>query len=234
MGEATKAPAKPRRRKKTLAPVLVTMVLDRSGSMGMCKAETIEAFNAYLDGLRRDAGETFVTLRQFDHHHDLLYEAVPAAEVAYLSDATFQPRGMTALSDAIGYGIADGDRAVANLPPGTKHLLVVLTDGGENASREHTPSSVQALLADREQDGWTVVFLQGNLDMTQAVFVGTSYGIDAGNVAVYSSSVDGSTSAVMDAVSAVTSTVRHRGGMVNAAFASSGVGQDYSNGDLTP
>jgi hypothetical protein len=231
MSEATKAPAKPRRRKKTLAPVLVTMVLDRSGSMSACKPETIEAFNSYLDGLRRDPGETFVTLRQFDTDHDLLYEAVLAAEVAYLSDATFQPRGMTALNDAIGYGIADGDRAIAKLPADTKHLLVVLTDGGENASREHTPDSVKSLLAARAEDGWTVVFLQGNLDVQATVFIGATYGINAGNVAVYSSSVAGSTSATMDSMSAITSTMRSapKGSMGASAFAASGRVQDYSN-----
>lgn len=235
MTTTTARPSKPRAKKK-LAPVLVTMVLDRSGSMGCVKDETIEAFNAYVEGLRHDEGESFVTLRQFDHLHDLVYLASPAKQAVLLTHDTYEPRGSTALNDAIAFGIADADRAASDLPAGTKNLLVVVTDGFENASTEHTQESIKALVAEREERGWTVVFLQGNLDVTQAQHAASFYGVAAGNVAVYDTAFAGSTSGTMAAMNTVTTSLRSSAGGSSSAFADAGLGQDYrqATGIWTP
>ena len=210
-----------------LAPVLVTVVLDRSGSMGLCRDETIEAFNSYLGGLCADEGETLVQLRQFDHEHEVVFGALPVANAPLLTHTTYQPRGSTALNDAIALGIADADSA--DVAPATKHLLVVVTDGYENASREHTPESIKALVAEREARGWTVVFLQGNLDLQAAQTVAWNYGVSAGNVAVYDTNLYGSTSSAVTSLNAVTSTVGYASGSSAKAFADAGVAQDYTS-----
>lgn len=223
----TTATAKKRttRAKPKLAPVLVTVVLDRSGSMSACRDETIEAFNAYLDGLRADEGETSVQLRQFDHEHELVYAATPVAKAPLLSYETFEPRGATALNDAIARGIADADSA--KVTRGTKHLLVVVTDGFENASVEHSKESIKDLVAEREARGWTVVFLQGNLDLQAAQMTAALYGVAMGNVAVYDTNVGGSTSAAVSSLNSVTCSVGSSVGSSVTAFADAGVAQDY-------
>lgn len=231
MTAATKKKPTTARRKKTLAPVLVTMVLDRSGSMDVCRSETIEAFNSYVEQLRKDAGDTFVTLRQFDDQHDVLYRAVAVKDVPTLTHADYVPRASTALNDAIALAISDA--STAEVPEGTKRLVVVITDGHENRSYEHSPASIKRLVSEHERDGWTFVFLQGNLDLQAAQDVAAGYGVSAGNVAAYSNHVPGSTSAVMASMGAVTRSVSlsAAGASLNAAFATSGVGQDYHDPD---
>lgn len=175
--------------------------------------------------------ETFVTLRQFDHEHELLYAGVDAQEAPFLTRETFSPRGNTALNDAIALGIADADKAEKTMPEDVKHLLVIVTDGFENASVEHDAASIKRLIKAREKRGWTVVFLQGEISQDQAVHHASFYGVASGNVASYSGSrgatgplgATGSTGAV----GAVTNMLRTSEGSVT--LADTGVSQDYGN-----
>ena len=152
-------------------PTLVAFLLDRSGSMNDCKAETITGFNAYIATLKeRVLSEAMLdmvfTLTQFDSLGiDLIHNAVPLKSVKDLTPETFAPRSMTPLYDAIGKTVrATQDKA------GTKYkvLFVTLTDGQENASHEFNLDSIRALIKEMEDkhaytfahigvgaDGWT-------------------------------------------------------------------------------
>lgn len=227
MTTQTKPKPAARRKKKAEPAVLVTMVLDRSGSMGGYRDETIEAFNTYVEQLRGDEGETFVTLRLFDNKHDLVYRALPVSDVPLLSHETYVPRSSTALNDAIALAVSDAD--TADVQEGTKHLLVVLTDGYENASTEHSKNSIKRLLEERQNlHGWTVVFLQGNLDLPSAQHHSAAYGVFAGNTAT---SGPKSARATMGALASVTSTVRNSSGSSQSAFGDAGMPLDYSQGE---
>ncbi|MDQ1532063.1 MAG: hypothetical protein QOE37_2168, partial [Microbacteriaceae bacterium] len=83
-------------------------------------------------------------------------------------EVRLEPRGMTALLDAIGVGVTEFGARLAAMPeharPGTV-IVVVATDGLENASSEWKPEAIKALLdQQREQYGWDFVFLGANQD----------------------------------------------------------------------
>lgn len=162
--------------------VLVSVVLDRSGSMQSCQDKTIEGYNEYLNALRTDKNSEYnITLIQFDHDvkgWDLTvcYVDKPLADVPELTRETYKPRGSTPLYDAIGECIRRidaKDRAVIN---------VIITDGQENASQEFTLDSVRALVKQKESEHQTFVFLGANID---AFAVGVSFGAQAMNVSNY-------------------------------------------------
>jgi Mg-chelatase subunit ChlD len=50
-----------------------------------------------------------------------------------------------------------------------KTVLVVMTDGYENASKEHTQASIKAKVKQFEDKGWEVVFLGANFDAVESV-----------------------------------------------------------------
>lgn len=140
----------------TNKPTLVSFLLDRTGSMEVCRVETIKGFNGYLDALAKNEaakGMRF-TLTQFDSQSiDLLHDAVPLKEVAKLTDQTYIPRGATPLYDAIGKTIE-----ATRVKAGEKYkvLFVSLTDGQENASCEFGGDTVNALIKRMETDHhWT-------------------------------------------------------------------------------
>ena len=165
--------------------VLVSVVLDRSGSMNAVRDKTIEGYNEYLNALRTDKeSEYSVTLIQFDldkRTPDLTvcYVDKPIADVPDLTMKTYEPRGSTPLYDAIGECIrrveAKG-RAVINL---------IITDGQENASQEFNIDTIKALVKQKEAEGQTFVFLGANID---AFAVGASFGAQAMNTSNYAPS----------------------------------------------
>lgn len=130
------------------------ILLDRSGSMAPLWDEAIGSVNAYVTSL--DDGH--VTFAVFDGHDglqfDVLRAGVPAATWKPIGNQDATPRGMTPLFDAIGRLIA---RAETDDPG--KAVIVVMTDGAENASREMKKDAVKAALDRVEARGWQVVFL---------------------------------------------------------------------------
>ena len=146
-------------------PLYAHILLDRSGSMESCRDTTIDAFNEYVMGLRRsDEVDARLSLTIFDSAGiDLLQRAEPAATFMELSRQSYVPRASTPLLDAIGQTAAEIDRIA--LRPGEKIALVILTDGLENASKEHTKDSIKKLLTDRQDNkGWLVTFLGADVD----------------------------------------------------------------------
>jgi uncharacterized protein YegL len=143
---------------KARKAVRVVFILDKSGSMGSCETATIEGFNEYLSTLKKDkkADYTF-SLTLFDTVLTKLYEDEPIRNVKELTKEDYQPSGMTALYDAVGHSIKEKSEG--------KTLVVIMTDGAENSSREYDAKSIQKLIKGLEaKDNHTFVFLGANQD----------------------------------------------------------------------
>ncbi len=144
--------------------VLVNVILDRSGSMQVRRDPTISGYNEYIKGLRADKDTQYnVSLTQFDLAGTgaaltVSYLDKPLAEVPDLTLADYEPRGSTPLYDAIGETIR---RVTAN---GRAVITVIITDGEENASTEFDKDKIKALIAQKEKEGWTFVFLGCDID----------------------------------------------------------------------
>ena len=139
------------------------ILLDRTGSMSGIWDEALSSVNAYAKSVGEDeAGEahldTRVSLAVFDAQDglqfDVLRQGVVAEEWSGVSNDEASPRGMTPLYDAIGRIVS---LAEADAPE--KAVLVIMTDGAENASREMTGAGAKAALDRARARGWEVVFL---------------------------------------------------------------------------
>jgi hypothetical protein len=184
-------------------------VIDESGSMSGLRQATIDGANAWLADQRKDGPEDLLTLVLFDAPQDpskprvrVRYDAVPLKGIVDLTEADYKPDGGTPLYDAIGSTISrlesdprSADRSV---------VLVVMTDGLENASVEYTRESIAARIAQKERDGWTIMYLGANQDAKQ---VAAGMNLDANFAVSYEPSVAG-TAAAYSATSAATRAVR--------------------------
>src|SRR5262249_52549006 len=74
--------------------------------------------------------------------------------------------GWTPLYDAIGRGIGILDQAMMGKID-VKAVLVIMTDGQENASREFSHEKISALLKARQEQGWLVTFLGKGLEVAK-------------------------------------------------------------------
>lgn len=179
--------------------VLVNVILDRSGSMQVRRDATISGYNEYIKGLRADNETKYnVSLTQFDLTGfspalTVSYLDKPLAEVPDLDHATYEPRGSTPLYDAIGETIR---RVTAN---GRAVITVIITDGEENASTEFDNAKIKALIAEKEKEGWTFVFLGCDID---AYAVGGAIGMSVGATASYAPSAAGTNAMFANAVTA--------------------------------
>ena len=147
--------------------LLVTFVLDETGSMVSCMGATISSVNEYLDGLQanKDTKEAKVTLTSFNSEGIKKRAAAEAlSKVQRLSTENYVPAASTPLYDAIGQAIRETEAAIkaSGKKPG-KVLFVVQTDGYENASKEYTQVQVKQMI-DAHKDEWTFVFLGANMD----------------------------------------------------------------------
>ncbi len=187
---------------------LIAALLDRSGSMESIADDTRGGFDAYIAAQRGQPGTTVVTLAQFDDRYDVVYQNRPVDEVPPL---TLEPRGRTALLDAIGRFVTEVGSALAGLPerdrPGDVTVLV-MTDGHENASVEWTKDAVRQLVSQQETVyGWDFVFLGANMD---AIDVGAGLGFAPGKSLTYDSSPAG-VGGAFAAVASYTERKRSRG-----------------------
>lgn len=189
----------------------ITVVLDRSGSMQSAREPTISGYNEFVAEQAKLPGDASMTLVQFDHEYEPVYRGVPCKQVKPMEFKGFVPRGDTALLDAIGRTIEDiGKRleALAEADRPGKVIVVILTDGDENASKTFTRERIAAMVThQREVYGWEFVFLAANQD---AIFTGASIGVPSHSSLSYAADAKG-TSAVMGSASNYVGTMRSAG-----------------------
>jgi hypothetical protein len=139
------------------------ILLDRSESMDILAAETIAGFNGFLAHQKAANPKASISQTQFDHRYESIYVAKPFAEAPYLSAATYRPRGMTALWDAIGRTITDLTDSLKMSGTLPKVLVCILTDGFENSSTEYTLERLKTLIeAMGNVHGWVFMLLAAN------------------------------------------------------------------------
>lgn len=172
----------------------ISVVLDRSGSMAAIADDVVGGLNEFLARQRQEDGAARITVAQFDDQDpfEVLIDGVPTREVTDLDRPAYQPRGTTPLYDAIGSMIARIDAGVASRRQAgleeEDQLLVVVTDGLENASREHTRASAFDMITERRKKGWSFLFLGADQDSYAS---GEAMAMTAGNIANWDKSKDG-------------------------------------------
>jgi hypothetical protein len=107
------------------------------------------------------AGLDDVTIELIDFDEKIRV-AVPAVVASAWPGYTLTPRGSTALLDAMAKGVKTTREYVKNHTP-ERSVLVIITDGGENASRKHTLAEVTELIDGLKGDGTELVFLASDL-----------------------------------------------------------------------
>jgi hypothetical protein len=132
--------------------------------------EAVYAINVYVDEVVKAAGSDLltdqdrVTLACFDRWQtgttfDILRDAVSLTAWKPLRTDEVTPRGDTPLLDAV-VRLA----AVAEARGSEKTVVVIMTDGEENASSEVTKDGARAAIERLQKRGWQVVYLGADFD----------------------------------------------------------------------
>lgn len=179
--------------------MLVGLILDRSGSMSKIEDAAVEGVNAFVAEQKSSSTETSIRFVQFDDIYEEVFDgAIGDAPTLTLQEkpgqgqARYEPRGGTALLDAIGRTIDEmGQRlgAMAESERPAKVVVVIMTDGKENASKKYNRERIFEMIAhQRDVYKWQFQFLGANQD---AIATAATINIPHSNAINFASSTAG-------------------------------------------
>lgn len=192
--------------------LFVGFCIDKSGSMSSVRADVIGGFNTFKAEQLALPGSTTFSVTLFDNYTLPLHDGVAGENVADLDNNSYVPGGGTALFDAIGRTITSMENWLSSNPNfNGKTVLVVQTDGYENASHEFTSKKQISDLIQKKRDaGWAVIFMGADMD---AFSEGGGLGVAAGSTLAYAAAAGGTGTAYKNLSH---STRAFRGGQVTA------------------
>lgn len=176
------------------------LILDESGSMHSVRQQTLDGLNEQIQSINKlekqyPGHKYFINILKFDDDFRDLIIDTPVSKVRKFTLEDYVPNASTALRDAIGYGVTRLQGKIENKVSSgdAKALVIILTDGQENASRKYSPEEIKGLITKLDAtQSWTFTFIGANQD---SVTTAGSYGIHASNVANYMSSKGGTRTA---------------------------------------
>lgn len=159
----------------------IIAILDRSGSMGSLAKDVIGGYNNFINEQKKLHGEVNVTLVLFDHEVLIPYAGMNINHVPELTNEVYFARGSTALLDSIGKTFNQVGAKLASTQEDQrpeKVIVMVNTDGEENASKEFNVHQIKNMIKHQEEKyNWEILFLGANIDS-----VGTARGMGFANL----------------------------------------------------
>jgi hypothetical protein len=131
--------------------------------------EALGSINGYVEKLPK---ETDVYMAVFDNDYDVVRQS-KAGSWKPVTNEEVSPRGMTALYDASARIM---QRAIDD--NAEKTVVVVMTDGEENSSKNFRQSDVKNLVSKFDAKKWELIFLGANFDKVGDVALAYGKGFD--------------------------------------------------------
>lgn len=161
--------------------VEIAFVLDKSGSMGSHSKEAIDGFNGFLRNQSTVDGKASMTLAVFSDNVEVQYQGKMLEDVVPLNKRTYDPDGMTALHNAVGITLREAMTRHTKNPNErpARCLMVILTDGDENASKEFQQATVKAMVQRaRSVFGWEFILLGVGIRLAEVKDIAVKLGIE--------------------------------------------------------
>jgi len=167
------------------------LIVDASSSMSPLTKSTISGVNEQIDSIRQLEKEFpnqkyNMSFIHFSNSVTIEYTDRQSSALEHISETNYKCSGMTALLDAIGVGVRNlnekiGDKIASGEAAA---VVVIITDGEENASREFDGLKVKSMIEELQATNrWTFTFVGANID---SISTASRYGIDVKNVMQFS------------------------------------------------
>ena len=164
----------------------VVLVLDQSGSMASIRKQAVDGYNEQIQQMKLNSKDqdifcSLVTFNGDIYEHQWLESADKLNEA---SEADYPTNGSTAFRDAIGYTINRLQESTDPSEENIGYLIVVISDGEENASKHISPSALRESIQSCQKTGkWTFSYMGCNKAYVEQVSRETS--IPVSNMAVW-------------------------------------------------
>lgn len=150
----------------------LVFIVDKSGSMYPSQQDVVGGFKKTIDEQKANK-EGKVTVSLFTFNQDVNEEYI-GVDINDIKEFEYSPGGSTAMNDGIGTGIykvgqwlhkkdVNGEEM-----PG-KTLVVVMTDGWENSSKEYSLKQVQDMIKEQtDKYSWEFIYMGTDITTTKA------------------------------------------------------------------
>ena len=146
----------------------IVYILDRSGSMGGLKSDTIGGFNSMMEKQKKTGEKAVISTVLFDDESEVLHDRVSIDQIGKMTDEQYFVRGCTALLDAVGGAIThmgNIHKYAREEDRPEKTIFIITTDGMENASINYSYNRIQKMIKrQQEKYGWEFIFIGANID----------------------------------------------------------------------
>lgn len=147
--------------------VHVVFVIDESGSMCGKEDDVIGGFKKVVDEQKKNKeGGCAVSFYKFATTVKKVFTGIDVKEVEYL-DGKYSPDGMTALFDGIGtaiYEVTKWEDDLKEEERPEKTVVVIMTDGGENNSKDYRLSKIKDMISHKEKShNWSFIYMGSDL-----------------------------------------------------------------------
>ena len=144
----------------------VCFVVDSSGSMTTSIDDVKGGFKKIIEEQKANTeGECAVSYFDFNSKVTEVYRGKNVKDIN--SELEYTPFGMTALMDGVGIAIDTIGKWLNSMPEDEKpeqNLIVIITDGKENFSKEYSASRVREMIKHQQDKySWNFVFLGADL-----------------------------------------------------------------------
>lgn len=142
--------------------VHVCFIIDESGSMYSKKEDVVGGFRSMLEEQKsKTQGDLSVSLYRFNSEVHKEYVGKDINDVSL--DFNYSPNGLTALFDGVGIAIDEIGKWLDGMNEDDKpslNLVVVMTDGMENASKEYKADQVKEMIKHQEEKyNWKFIYM---------------------------------------------------------------------------
>ncbi|CAL6069215.1 von_Willebrand factor type A domain-containing protein [Hexamita inflata] len=158
--------------------------------------QTISSYNTYLEKLRMQNSEIFITLIVFNTQSKIIYEHVNIQSVQNITSQIIITEGESALNDAIGTAITRTQQFIRSLKRKNAPQQVqffILTSGYDNASKQYSTQQIKEMVTQNE---WEFTFVTSNTD---AIAAGERLGFKKENITNINNGGKGSCTSQYDA-----------------------------------
>jgi uncharacterized protein YegL len=150
----------------------VCFVLDESGSMYSSTSDVKGGFNSVIEEQKAQAkGGCIISLFKFNDKVNQVYLGKDVNDIDG-NNLEYQTGGCTAMNDGIGTAIDSVGKWLADMDESErpeKNLVVIMTDGYENASHEYSLSEVRERIKHQtEKYDWSFVYM--GTDITDSTY----------------------------------------------------------------
>jgi len=139
----------------------ICFILDESGSMFGSYDDVLGGFKKLIEEQKNvKEGECIISLYRFATEVKKDYIGLPIQEVPEL---VYNPSGLTAMNDGIGIAVDEIGKWLNDMDESerpSKNLIVIMTDGAENYSKEYSFEKVRNMIKHQEEKyNWSFIYM---------------------------------------------------------------------------